>query len=126
MNGRCKVGNKWAKPHLYVGKGITVCDRWKDFLFFLEDMGEAPDGHSIDRINGNKGYEPGNCRWATPKIQANNMSSNHVIEYKGQSQTLQTWADQIGIRSNTLLYRLKRGWSVERAMESPLLRSIKT
>lgn len=71
MIQRC-TNPKAAMWQYYGGRGIEVCARWKDFANFLADMGERPSGKTLDRINGSLGYEPGNCRWATPKEQAKN------------------------------------------------------
>ena len=118
MKQRCSGVAKGKSRRLYYDKGIRVCEDWMDFEKFYKDMGAAPDGMSIDRIDGNKNYEPSNCRWATKKSQANNMSSNHVIEFNGKSMTLSAWASERGIKPNTLLYRLRRGWDVGRALST--------
>lgn len=78
----------------YGGRGIIVCERWRAaFENFLMDMGPRPSAkHSIDRVDNNGNYEPGNCRWATVQEQANNKSNNVIIEIEGESKTLSEWA----------------------------------
>lgn len=114
MHARCRRPTK--KSHLYFGKGIRVCERWNNFANFMEDMGDPPDGTSIDRIDGNGHYSPENCRWATKKEQANNMRTNRVLEHGGLSMSVAGWAEKLGVKQNTLLYRIRRGWSVEEAL----------
>jgi hypothetical protein len=75
MKQRC-LNPKTTHYGYYGGRGIKVCERWMDYRNFLADMGEAPEGLSLDRINPDGNYEPGNCRWATDKVQANNKSRN--------------------------------------------------
>lgn len=116
MHERCRNANG-RKAHLYALKGIRVCERWSDFSLFLEDMGEAPAGMTLDRIDGERGYSKENCRWATPKQQANNTSANHLISFNGETKTLSIWADELGIKSNTLLCRIRRGVPLELAMQ---------
>lgn len=105
----------------YGGRGIKVCERWMDFDNFLADMGERPEGLEIDRKDNDGNYEPGNCRWATIKQQCNNTRYNHKITYNGKTLNLVEWASVLGMKKGTLGNRLKRGWSIERALTTPAL-----
>lgn len=115
LRNRCMNPNNKSYAD-YGGRGIRVCERWDDFNNFLEDMGERPDGMSIDRKDNNGNYEPGNCRWATKKEQANNKRSNVAIMYNNQSMTISEWADVVGIDAQVIGLRLRRGWSIERSL----------
>lgn len=100
----CNTANKdWKR---YGGRGIKICDRWLVFQNFLDDMGERPIGHSIDRRDNERGYEPDNCRWATVVEQANNRRSNVWITHGGVTDTLTGWAERVGVRVDTLWRRL--------------------
>lgn len=107
---------------MYGGRGISVCLRWRDsFEAFLGDMGERPSpGHSIDRIDGNRGYEPGNCRWATAKAQARNTRTNRLLAHGGRTLPLAAWAEELGVGWTALDNRLRSGWSVERTLTTPV------
>lgn len=119
MHQRCKNPNRRDFEN-YGGRGIKVCERWATFAAFAADMGDRPAGHSIDRIDPNGDYEPGNCRWASRTQQGRNTTSNRRIEWQGQSLCLSEWAEQLKVNKNTLLARLARGWSVERALTAPI------
>jgi len=102
----------------YGGRGITCCEEWKspkDFIEWCLSNGWE-QGLQIDRIDNNGNYEPSNCRFSTPKEQMNNTRSNKIIEHNGAVRTLQQWGEYLGIKPNTILYRIRRGWSVGRAL----------
>lgn len=81
-------------------------------------MGEKPPGMTIDRINNNKSYSKQNCRWASRKEQANNRRTNTFLNYNGESKTRQQWAEFKGLSKGCLADRIKRGWSIERALNT--------
>lgn len=101
----------------YGGRGITVCPQWRTFNGFLEDMGEAPPGMTIGRIDNDGNYCRENCRWETIEQQANNRSNNRVIEHNGLKMTTAQWADHLGISFVALRMRLHRGWDLERVLQ---------
>lgn len=114
----------------YGGRGISICDRWQGpngFEHFLDDMGERPSlSHSLERIDNNGHYEPGNCRWATPREQANNCRRNILITYQGRTQTLAQWARETGLSYDALKRRLRLGWSPEDILGLPSMNVPKT
>lgn len=102
------------------GRGIAVCERWRKFQNFLADMGTKPSHrHSIDRINNNGNYEPGNCRWATMSEQRLNSTTTRWLTFRGVTQPMKDWAHAVGLSYKTLSDRLQRGWSVEKAISTP-------
>lgn len=106
----------------YGGKGIAVCDEWrKDFRsFYAWAMANGyRDDLTIDRIDNSKGYSPDNCRWATTKEQARNKTDNHLITHDGKTMCINDWRLEKGFSRNLIEERLKRGWSVERAISTP-------
>jgi len=118
MRFRCDAKKNYKNYSL---KGITVCDEWNDFNVFLKDMGLAPTKkHSIDRINVHKGYSKNNCRWATDKVQARNRTNNRLIEYNGQVKCISEWCEVLNMPHNTFSNRLKRGWSIEKTIKTPI------
>lgn len=122
MKSRCRATNYSCKPYYY-DKGIKVCKRWiHSFENFLEDMGRKPTSkHTLDRIKGNKGYGPKNCRWITQAEQNRNTSADIMIKYKGKIQCLTDWSNETGIKAHTLDYRLKNpNWTIEKAFTCPV------
>lgn len=109
----------------YGGRGIDVCEEWKDFRNFLRWANENGynDTLTLDRINNDYGYCPDNCRWADMYTQANNTRKNRLITYNGETRTLAEWARHLGVDYKNLHHRLNTGWTVERAFTQPYRRS---
>lgn len=110
----------------YGGRGIKVCDRWNDsFNAFFEDVGPAPSpDHSIDRINNNGNYEPGNCRWADAKTQARNTRRAIILTHEGKTMTATEWAEATGIPYGALRIRIKvLNWDTAKALTTPIRKS---
>ena|SRR3990167_4424025 len=107
MRQRCQNPRN-KKYTQYGGRGIRICKRWEKFQNFLEDMGKRPFGKMIERVDNNGNYDPGNCRWATAKEQANNTRRNRWISYGGMTLTLTDWAAHIGITPGSLHERLQK------------------
>ena len=116
MRMRCSPKASGRARKNYYEKGIRVCERWEKFEFFYADMGQCPNGYTLGRIDGNKNYEPSNCKYETYKQQANNTSKNKKITYKDLTLNIGEWANLLGIKPNTLVYRFKRNWPKEKAL----------
>lgn len=112
MKSRCENPNRKDRAY-YGGRGITVCDEWKEYEVFSKwayENGYA-DNLSIDRIDVNKGYSPENCRWADAITQMNNTRHNRYITVGGETKTVTEWSRANHIPHSTIYYRLAHGWS---------------
>lgn len=106
--------------HNYGGRGIYVCDRWKNsFENFLEDMGIRPDGRELDRIDVNGGYSKENCRWATKKENSSNKRNSFFITHESITKTLAQWAKEKNMYPSTLQRRILSGWPIEHCLNKP-------
>jgi hypothetical protein len=122
MKQRCLNPNSKAY-YLYGGYNppVKIHPSWMDYAVFHRDMGDCPEGLSIDRFpdpNGN--YEPGNCRWGTDIEQANNRRDNHRLVLNGKDQTISEWSRELDFGPGVLLYRVTHGWAVEQALTTPV------
>jgi hypothetical protein len=117
MRQRCN-NPRSAKFDIYGGRGIKVCQRWEQsFQNFIDDMGERPDGKTLDRINPDGNYEPGNCRWADIEEQNNNRRSNNYVTIYGKTMTLSQWCRvNPETKMKTARERLERGWTPKEAI----------
>lgn len=122
----CKMLTRCNNPNdthydRYGGRGIKVCKRWTEkFENFLNDMGERPIGSTLERINNDGDYEPGNCRWVTRKDQMRNRCNTPFVTYEGKRIAVVALAERLGISRYKLYHRIvRRGWPVERAIAVP-------
>ncbi len=122
MKARCENPKDKDYPR-YGGRGIQVCRQWREFMPFARwalQNGYKP-GLTIDRNNYDGMYEPGNCSWEDAKAQANNRSTNFVVEYKREEKTLKAWCEELNLPYQTVYARIKRyGWSIKEALEKPI------
>ena len=114
MKSRCLNPNATGYKN-YGGRGIVICKRWLKFENFYQDMGNRPEDKTLDRKNNNGNYNKSNCRWSSRIEQENNKTSNHLLTYQGKTKTIADWARELDIRYLTLWFRIRNGWSIEKA-----------
>jgi len=129
MKQRC-LNSNYKQYHNYGGRGITICKEWHNFMNFFVDMYELHEYHienygegvkncNIDRIDNNKGYSRDNCRWATPKVNANNrreyktIGNSKFITHNNKTLCIKDWAKELNISYDILRYRLGKGFNIE-------------
>jgi hypothetical protein len=116
MLSRCSNPNTKTYHH-YGGRGISVCDKWKKFRGFYEDMGKTyKSGLTIERIDNDGNYDLNNCRWATRRVQSNNRRGLNLITHNGETLNFRQWAEKTGINPSTLYGRLNRGMTFAEAI----------
>ena len=122
MKTRCLNPHSKDFPR-YGGAGIALCERWKSFQSFWDDMGPSPTlHHQIERINNAGDYEPSNCRWATVSEQARNRRSNMLITHNGETLTAVEWADRLGVERHVVARRIRKGWPPKAAVTTPIMK----
>lgn len=122
IKNRCQ-NNKSKDYNKYGARGISLCSEWQNFEIFYEwaTKNGYQNNLTIDRIDNNKGYSPDNCRWVTIKTQSRNRRTNTYIEFNGMKKCLSEWDEYIGAKSSGVVrQRLIRGWSVEKAITTPV------
>lgn len=122
MMSRCYHKSSTAY-YLYGGRGIKVCDEWRNFWNFVkwsDSIGGRPDGYTLDRIDVDGDYCPENCRWASDEVQQNNKRTNHYLTYNGETLTLSQWSRKLGLSRYAIQYRFMQGWSADEILSIPL------
>ena len=129
MRGRvCNENDPQYKD--YGGRGIRICSRWTEpdgvgFQNFLDDMGPRPDGFTLDRIDNDGNYEPGNCRWATRAEQVRNRRNNIQVTLDGRTMVLKDWCAELGVGYNTVRRRVRAGQDPIEALNAPIRKYLK-
>lgn len=119
---RCNDKRSISYKH-YGARGISVCNEWKNSFVKFYDWAMAngyKQGLTIDRIDSNKDYCPENCRWVDFLTQQNNKNDNKKLTFNGTTKTMSEWARLLGIKYVTLKTRIRNGWSVEKALTTPV------
>lgn len=118
MKNRCN-NPRYKHYQDYGGRGISVCERWMEFANFYADMGEKPDGMSLERRDNEAGYSPENCYWADRKTQNSNKRNSRFIEADGVIRTITEWGRVTGISHTTIIFRINHGWPEDQAATIP-------
>lgn len=111
--------NMWSRVRTnahYKSRGITACDRWRDFVNFREDMGECPEGLTLERTDNDSGYGPENCVWATRAEQSANTSRTHHVVLAGESMCLAEACRRLNIKHSTVMKRMRKGRNAQEAL----------
>lgn len=124
MRSRCRSSTANGFKN-YGGRGIKVCARWDIFENFLADMGERPEGTTLDRWPNNDGdYEPGNCKWSTKSEQQQNTRTVVLLENNGEKLSIGAWSRKLGITRHSMQVRL-RNWPLHKALTEPMSDAVK-
>lgn len=115
MKSRCTNQNQSAYAN-YGARGITFDSAWDEFAAFVADMGERPNGCTLERIDNDKGYSKENCKWATNAEQSRNTRQNVNLTFNGKTQCMTDWAKELAIPYPTIQDRVRKGWSVEKTL----------
>jgi hypothetical protein len=116
MKSRCYNPNNKGYPR-YGGRGIAICDRWRNsFDNFYIDMGDRPNGMTLERMDNDSDYKPGNCKWATHATQSLNKRNNIWLTYRGRRRVIADWAKMRGIGKSTIRERIRRGLSIQKIL----------
>lgn len=121
---RCNNSNN-AKFEHYGGRGIKMCREWQDnFAVFIADVGRRPEGkYTLERIDNDGNYEPSNCQWATYATQNRNNRRTRLLTFRGETHCLTDWAKIVGLNRDALNARIRSGWSIKKALTTPLRRN---